>query len=344
MVGVKNMTSAASAASSAVRPGGSRLHQAIDATVPRRPLAGVLNLVWGTWNRWERRAALQAVRGVEALGGVHVEVGVAAASYRPVLGSLDDRRARVLRELVDEALRELEPRLVVRRWHSEVGPFLDGSQPRLTTMHDLPVSKFFSRRATRAWRESLEQLRGTFGRPTTAGRTVYANVVFVPRSGATAGRDAAGTGQRSISAARTLGRLPGARGFGDTAIELSPSVRARTTIAAADTGAGMARVRVAPISRLADVVVERIARTQGFVLDPLARAMESPPMGTAGSRAARRTDLHRLLDETTRPEAVARMRDFLASDALDHGKGMIEAQVRGVSREDVLHVTRKAAT
>lgn len=280
----------------------------------QRGAASALNLAWSAVDRIGSPAPARAAG--DAAGAADPEVARAREHYRPELGSLGRRDAARAQQLVAEALEGLEPRLVVHRWKETLDGFLDGRDPYLPTIHDVrpPGMVGAAQERVRAWREMWRGMHGTGER---AGHTAYASVQFTPR-GTPHGPPPAG-----VSA------------FGDVRLELSPAVADRTTVAAADTGYGMSRVRVAPLERLADVVVERLARTQGFVPDPMSDSLRAQPIGPATDAAGRRADLLRLVNDQPRLDAVRAVREYLTSDALSVGTGIIEAQVRGVTLRDV---------
>lgn len=154
-------------------------------------------------------------------------------------------------------------------------------------------------------------------------RTAYASMQFRPSA---------------VPSFAEWGRMRGAYGaarFGTEVLELSPHVLRRTTITARDSGMVPNPPRLAPLSRLGDVVLERLPRTHGMVPDHrIQDAARTGVFGTADDVELRRQllDLRGAADDE---QSVAAVRRYLTSPALTDIDHLIEAQVRGVRADDV---------
>lgn len=282
----------------------------------QRAAASAMNLAWSVVD------GVRAARPGDAAGATgDAEVELARTQYRPEFGSLGPRDAERAQSLVTDAIGGLQPRVVVHRWDDTLDGFFAGRDPWLGTIHDQRPPGLVGAAQERV-RALREQWRGMYGSGDRSGHTVYGSVQFTPIDASDP------SAPRGVSA------------FGDVRLELKSSVFDRTTVSAADTGYGMSKVRVAPMDRLPEVVTERLARTHGFVIDPMSHSMAAPAIGGATDGAERRIELLQLLDLEPRAEAVRVIRDYLSSDALAAGPGVIEAQVRGVTRSDLASVRR----
>jgi hypothetical protein len=174
-----------------------------------------------------------------------------------------------------------------------------------------------------------------------AGNTVFASAQFVPRS--TIERH----GGDVVAA---LGEQAAARGnwgvanFGDQAHVLDPRVLGRATASGRDSGLGLSPARPAPLEQLADVVLERLARSHGFQTDPFTGANRYR-IGITGAAPdeARRAALRHLLHELPHDEAVRRLRGYLTGPTMGDIDHMVELQVRGVRGREVLATMHEAA-
>jgi hypothetical protein len=211
-----------------------------------------------------------------------------------------------LHQAAAEALAGLTPVVVVNRRADVAAELLQGPPDRpFPTIHDDPgqAPRTLLRKAVRS---ANERVRGTHGTGDDAGRTVYGSVRFVASEDAAAGADSV------VAALRRQGDV-GVRAYGPVSFVADPDrIAARTTFAADDSGATLARVR--PPQQLADVVVERIGRSQGRPGVPDLTQLQQLPAGAAS-------------------DAV---RGWLLSADLAHSDGYIEAQVRRLAPQDVL--------
>lgn len=215
-------------------------------------------------------------------------------------------------QLVDvarDALDGLEPVVVVNRRIDVAASQVAGAavDDPFPTIHDDPRGDV--KTATqRLLRVVKERVRGVHGEGEDAGRTVYGSVRFVPAEDARSGADAI------VAALRRQGD-PGVRAYGPVSFVTDPAaIAGRTTYAADDTGATLARIR--DRTELACVVAERLERSQP--IDGTPRVERLLALQPAAARDA--------------------VRGWLLSDALAHHDGYVEAQVRRLAPKDVLAV------
>jgi hypothetical protein len=269
------------------------------------------------------------------------ELAQAAARYVPKFGSMSVDDVARGRALVQDALDGLQVVPVVNRWWSEgLPPTIVHGDALLGTVHTLPP-RHVGDQLMRVVRRRWELARHMHGPGELAGSTVFASAQFVPRP------MLARHGGDVVAAVEELARTRGSRGvarFGDRAHVLDPTVLERATASGRDSGLGLSPARIAPMERLDDVVLERLARSHGFQRDPFTGANEYRiGVDGAGSAAARRESLRRLLHATPHDESVARLRSYLTSETMTDIDHMVELQVRGVREREVLATAEEAA-
>lgn len=177
-------------------------------------------------------------------------------------GSLDRADARAARELVDEALVGLEPYLTIRRDPDEAVAMLSGQVDRFRNMFDLEAGTEPAARLEAKWGKPLavlqaeraqqELTKGFHGTGEHAGKTVFATLAF---------RD-----PRGDEPSAAPNRAGTDVGYGGVAFELAPHALERATVLPADQGL-IADAHVQPVSRLTDVVLGRLTRDHGYVVD-----------------------------------------------------------------------------
>ncbi len=272
--------------------------------------------------------------------GLARELDAVAAAYRPKLGSMSADDALRGRGLVREAIGGLQLVPVVNRWHRPGVPVVDAPDALMGTVHTLPPRNVYDR-AMRVVRHAWETHRGMHGPGPLAGSTIFASGQFVRSDRVLA---AGGDVVRALDELATSRGAYGIARFGDRAHVLDPSVLARATASGRDSGFGPTAARIAPIERLDDVVLERLARSHGFRHDPFTGANRYTHGidGVAPARE-RRASWRALLHDTPRDVAVERLRGYLTGPAMTEIDHMVELQVRGVRGRDVLATRVEAA-
>lgn len=269
------------------------------------------------------------------------ELASVAARYAPKFGSMSVDDVARGRALVHDALAGLQVVPVVNRWARTGGQATAvHGDALLGTVHTLPPRNVADR-LMRVVRHRWELARGMHGPGELAGQTVFASAQFVPRP------LLARHGGDVVAAVEELARTRGSRGvarFGDCAHIVDPKVLERATASGRDSGLGLSPARIAPMDRLDDVVLERLARSHGFQADPLTGANEYRlGIEGAGSAAERQAALRRLLHDTPDDVAVARLREYLSGPTLTDLDHMVELQLRGVRGSDVLATVDEVA-
>lgn len=214
-------------------------------------------------------------------------------------------RPAALTTIAGDALTGLTPLVVVNRRVDIAQRQVDASSDTpFPTIHGDPRTDAATL-ARRAVRYVNEHVRGTYGDGDAAGHTTYGSVRFVPTEDVAAGAQAiVGELQRQGSA--------GVRAYGPVTFVTDPEdIATRTTFAADDTGATLARVRTR--DELPTVVAERIERSGGVGDTPLADLLAMP-----------------------RSAASDAVRGWLLSNAVGTDSSYIEAQVRRLTPSDVL--------
>lgn len=261
------------------------------------------------------------------------EIARAAATYEPRFGSMAAEDVARGRALVHDALAGLQVVPVVNRWTRPDTVEANSTDAFLGTVHTLPPRHVVDR-GMHVVRQHWEQARGTYGEGELAGRTVFASAQFVPR-------DRIDANGGDVVAA--LGEVAAARGgwgvarFGERANVLDPAVLARATASGRDSGMGVTPAGIAPVDRLDDVVLERLARSNGFQRDAFTAVNDyRMGVGSDGTAPERRSALRTLLHETPAEAAVTELRRYLTGPATTDISHMVELQIRGVRGSDVL--------
>lgn len=280
-----------------------------------------------------RGASGSVVDSPDVLRAVAAELDAVAAAYRPKFGSMPADDIVRGRELVHEALEGLVLVPVVNRWHRPGVAVIEHPDALMGTVHTLPPRNVADR-IMRVVRGAWENHRHMHGPGPLAGSTVFASGQFVP-----ADRFAAHGGDAAAAVAE-LAHVRGSHGvarFGNRAHVLDRSVLARTSASGRDSGFGPTAAFIAPLDRIDDVVLERMARSHGFRRDPFAGANDYS-WGIDGVAAARdrRASWTTLVRETPRAVAVERLQQYLTGPAMTDINHMVELQVRGVRGREVV--------
>ncbi len=254
-------------------------------------------------------------RAVAVAGGDLVDdVARAGLAYAPDFGSLGVRDAVRARELVSAATASMEqPFIIVNR-------SIEGVDLLFERGREFPTSfDVGSARVAEYMSERLEhELRhGTHGSGPSAGRTVYGAVHFTHWL------------DEPNAAGELVRRNTGQLRYGEVGLELRPEAWRRATVLPNDSF----YVDATPgtIEQLDDVVLERLLRNYHLVRD--SAGASSPFDETASVLQDRFLTLVRGDAQVAVDQLQAQLR------APSTGRHYVEAQVRGVTLDDVVRVT-----